>query len=195
MARKYDAVLGRLKRVPTEFQEGGLKYQERVDLKKAELRISGSETSLALRWRQIHLELGTQLDALGKVPVAAGASAGMTERWLALRDLGDMLDEISSHFNLEKRALEELMEKSFTGEALESLTLASGRGVGWIPEPYVKIKDPEKFDAWCREKKYDNEMHLHPSTTASIVKTMLLANQELPEGVEVYWRPKWQKRS
>jgi hypothetical protein len=171
---KYDAVIAakKLKPVPVEDP----RHQEKVNKKKDEIR-----ARLAAE----------------NVPVNARTIA---EAYSLARFQKNELEEELKPVNLEIAALEQMLFKSQEnmdegwgefGAKDNMVRLVTGSSVSIQKEPTGKIIDRYQYRQWCIDNGLENELQLHPSTTQSLLKDRLLKNLGEPDGMEVYFRPKF----
>lgn len=103
-----------------------------------------------------------------------------------LRYLKDKLGEWASNTNLLLEAYESLMVEQMEVEGVSSQRLKDGSSVAIHDEPYPQVTNKEEYRQWCVKQGLEREMHLWPSTTAKLVKDMLLAGNSEPPGITVY---------
>lgn len=103
-----------------------------------------------------------------------------------LRKVISSLGEEQWKLGLLLEAYQGLMIDQFETEGVSSLKLSNGQPVTTYEEPYPQVEDKEAFRQWCIKQGLERKMSLHPSTTTSMVKEMLLAGDPEPDGIKIY---------
>ncbi len=97
------------------------------------------------------------------------------------------LDKQASIVKERIEALTVLLVNQFESDQIRSVKLSTtGQTVSVRTKPHAVVKDKEAFRLWCIAEGMVNEMHLHPSTTGSLVKERLLQGEAEPDGIEAY---------
>lgn len=118
------------------------------------------------------------------------SAATIAKLYAISREDMDRLNEEKSVIQLQLDAIEQLLKDRYEEEGLDMVRLDSGASVSVQNEPYAVVKDREAFRLWCLANGYEREMTLHPGTTNSIVKELLLAGEPPPPGVAAFSRTK-----
>lgn len=190
---KYDHLIDGLpKMLGTEDKPG---YQDKVNAYK--LALGGVEFPPNLK--DAHTDVTT---AIVNVTVNGNPSAtglDLARAYELARKADDKLAELVSAMNLHLLALEQMMQDSkergdvgwgdFGAQRYE-VRLQSGATVSARAEPRAVVKDRDAFRKWCMANGYEESMQLPWMTTNSVAKELLLEEQPLPDGVEVYQVPK-----
>lgn len=158
MPSKYASVFARL----TKVLGTDPKHQERVDAVKDAMRTDKGFTC---------------------------QGAILASEYAALRREMDDINEQKSELQVHLDAVTQLMEDQFEVEGVSSLSLSNGDKVRVEPAIHPQVVDPEAFRLWClQDPDLSRKMALHPSTTASLVKQMLLDGRAEPPGTQaVVW--------
>ena len=101
------------------------------------------------------------------------------------RKIRDRLAQLDTSIGLLVDAYQLLMIEQLEAEGVTHLTLANGQTISMHYEPYVSVEDKEAFRLWCIAQGLERSMSLHPSTTASLCKKMLLAGDPEPPGIKL----------
>lgn len=107
----------------------------------------------------------------------------VVEAWNAAEEFKAALKQNLSELDARIVACERVMLEHLIEDEMESVTLA-GVTLSRKPEPVITTTDKAALRAWAAEHMPDN-LALHSSTLAAVVKDALLNGQELPAGVEV----------
>lgn len=83
-----------------------------------------------------------------------------------------------------------LMIDQFEVESESGLTLASGDKIHWRAEPHLVVTDKEQFRQWCVAQHLEREMVLPWGKGNKLLKDMILAGDDVPDGAEMFARPK-----
>lgn len=116
--------------------------------------------------------------------------ASFAAGYVMVRRLKSQLALWTGHVNAVEEAYEQLFVDQAEVEGAMSVTLESGRGVGYHMEPYPTVEDPEAFRKWCIADGLENKLSLHPSTMTALVKQRLLDGLPEPDGVKTFSKPK-----
>lgn len=117
----------------------------------------------------------------------------------ALCDEDARVKKVQYDLNVRFAALEQLLADSQErgepgwgdyGATETMIKLADGTKLQVQPEPYGQVKDKEAFRQWCIANGYERQMQLWPSTMNSICKERLVEGEPLPDGCEVFRRPR-----
>ncbi len=171
---KYDAIIAAKKLRPVP--EDDPRQQEKVNKKKDEIRARLASENKPVNARTI------------------------AEAYSLARFQKDELEEELKPVNLEIMALEQMLFKSQEsgeegwgefGAKDNMVRLASGSSVAIQKEPSGKVVDRALFRHWCIDNGLESELRLHDSTTQSLLKDRLIRNLGEPDGIEVYFRPKF----
>lgn len=105
-------------------------------------------------------------------------------------------EAIVSAENVRKEALEQLIRDVFMQEGMRSVALAGGGTVRTQPEPYAKVVDHARFQAWCLREGLGPKLQLPWQTTNTLTKDLLLKGEAEPDGVQAFIRTGcvWMKR-
>jgi hypothetical protein len=158
MASKYKDIVKTLPKLPraVDSDEG---FQAEVDKMKTEIlsRVGG--------------------------PPSTDQMAGM---YAALRKQHDDLKETIKEINIVIEAYSQLIIAGFEEGGTTALRLATGSVISLVTEPYIAIKDPEKFRLWCIANGLGPSLKLLWSTANSLVKERLINGEPEPDGVEAF---------
>lgn len=158
----YDKVLPGLPVAPPQ----DIKYQEKVDKVKQELRGSAQELVASyidarerdLDIKKMEYENNIRLEALTQL-LAESENRG-DAGW------GDY------------------------GAQDNALRTLNGDQIRVQPEPYMQVKNKEDFRLWCIANGYEKQLQLWPSTANAVGKELLVAGMEPPDGCEMFKRNK-----
>lgn len=190
MPSKYDAVLPGLKPAPV----ADLTYQAKVDEAKKHLKYAcscGVENSID--------GVDNEHDPHCNVHTGQLAPTTLAILYGTLCDEDVRVKKLQYDLNVRFAALEQLLADSQErgepgwgdyGATETMLKLQDGTKLQVLPEPYGQVKDKEAFRQWCIANGYERQMHLWPSTMNSICKERLVEGEALPEGCEVFRRPR-----
>lgn len=179
---KYDSVTKDLPKLPPDIayaEQGGAKYQAKVDDAKANLCFCG-----LLKDDPCHSERRFEPYHVFK-PVERTPSA-LATMYADLRREADAKEAEAKAIRLRVEAVKQLLTDAFDGEGITSLDL---RGVGSFrlqSEPYTHVTDRTSFLQWCRDNGFEDQLTLPWQTTNMAMKEELLAGKEPPECVGVY---------
>lgn len=155
---KYTKILERLKLARLGLEP---KQQEKVNVVKDEIR----------------RELGETL-----------SSSSLSARYEDVRTRIDRIKLALKPYNLEKAALEQLIDDQFETEDLSNLTLAGRGRVEVQREPFAKQVDKDRIREWAVKTGLERMLAIPWNTLNSHVKELLVIGAALPPGVELYTR-------
>lgn len=93
----------------------------------------------------------------------------------------------------EEEALFEVLE-TMIRERMEADKLDQARVNGYLytpgTEPHPNTTDRSKLIAWVRASNMEDILTVHHGTLSGIIKDRLERNVELPDGVDLFWKPK-----
>jgi len=185
---KYEEVLKDLLRLPTEDKNRQYQLDQ---IKKLLARQAEEEAEGEVDNKTIDLQEtpGFEIRLNGKEP------QDLARLYRDLRAYKTAFEERESKLNLVIEAVAQMIEMVYESQGISSLKLTDGGSVSSQPEPCGVVKDKEAFRKWCLENGYEHSMTLPYQTMNSLVKEMLLEGQELPAGIEAFFRPKLVLRS
>jgi hypothetical protein len=156
MPSKYDKLR---KKIPLLRKSGGT-HDDRVSKRKAEI-------------------LETLTESKSEV-------GDIAELYKYQRMNRDLLKEEMSALQVDIDAIEQILMERYEDAGITSVNLVSGGRVSVQIKPYPKIVDREAYRQWCLNNGYEREMHLHSSTTTSILADRLLKGEPSMPGIEPY---------
>lgn len=157
---KYDAVVKTLPKLPPE-----VRYSEQGGLSYQE-KINKAKEKIDAR----------EPDQLLLLYASARAEA-------------ERLEEELSTASLIVEATGQMLMDACEAKGIDSIKV---KGAGTLRpdyKPHVKIVDKAAFHEWCLQNGFEAQMDLQWNTTNSIMKERLLANEELPPGIQMYNKP------
>lgn len=190
---KYAHLISRLPKGPAEPPERFdilVGVRERIDTP------TGRDTTndhLVLRELINRIETNAKLlmDLEATTTNGAQSAPEYARVYAELRDIIDRLEALKSQFNLLLEAYLASMLKKMEDDNLTGLSLNNGRSITTYVEPYPQVTNPEAFRQWCLARPdIAAKMTLHPSTTAALVKDMLLEGEAEPDGITSYMKTK-----
>ena len=87
--------------------------------------------------------------------------------------------------NVQVKAAELLLIEAYDGADVSSMKLADGSTVSTNPDPYVVTLARDAVRAWAKENGHERDLNINAQTLAAITKTRALAQDDLPDGVEL----------
>jgi len=123
-----------------------------------------------------------KVNALKKTIV--GPASNLAWRYEQVRVKMARIKEQKSECQIEQDAYEEKLVEQYETEEITSLKLESGASVRVDVKPFPQMQDKEKFRLWCHCHGLEKEMHLHSSTTASLVALLCLTGKAMPTGID-----------
>jgi hypothetical protein len=110
----------------------------------------------------------------------------LAREYKLLRAEKDALDAGMYELNIRLKAVSQLMTDQFEAEGVDNIRV-DGRPVSVYYEPYAQVTNKEAFRQYClRDDDLSRRMTLPWQTTNELAKKMLLAGEDVPDGVEVY---------
>lgn len=144
-------------------QPDDVKYQQRVDDEKPKIR-----------------------EELGEV-----SAPSLTERYAALREQKDAIEETLSACNLQLEAVTQMIFDQYEADEISSVKRSDGGSVTVGTEPYARVVDPVALWDWGMEQEnIARSFTLNWQTLNSLVKELLLKRLPEPPGVEAVSRKK-----
>lgn len=120
--------------------------------------------------------------------LGAGDASTLASLVDSIRLKKDSLKEVISQVQLDLDAATQLMIAKFEEDDIASIRLNTGRSISVEYELTAKVEDREVFRLWCIENGLERELRLWPSTTDSMVKTMIMEGKKEPPGTKVFSR-------
>lgn len=115
----------------------------------------------------------------------------LSKRYIEYRKQKDEFDEKIKKLNVILEVLTQMIIDQYEVEGTTRIILDTGESVGLQDEPYTVIKDKEKVREWVIEANLEEELlTVQWQTLNGIVKKALLDGESLPDGVEVFNKPK-----
>jgi hypothetical protein len=139
-------------------------YQEKVNAKKEEI--------IEVLKKQ---ERPASLTNLGALMVESRITKAQLEK--------QVKDE-----NLIIAALDQLLVDKMEGEDYTNLKLGNGISLSIKDDVYATVKDKPKFNEWVRETDQEDLFTVNYQTMSSLVKNNLINGEELPPGIDVYFK-------
>ena len=130
------------------------------------------------------------VEAIKQEISSATQSTNFLHVYAEYRNARDAVREKLSAANLNLEAISQLLIEQFEVEGIESKRLDTGESLGFHPEPYPGINDPEEFRLWCLEQGLERSMKLPWQSTSAIVKERLLSGEAEPPGITTYAKSK-----
>lgn len=158
---------------------------------------------------------------LYKQQVEDKTPTGLVVAWFALRAEQEALKRKRSWLHIRQKAVEQLLMSAYEGSDVDRIVLVSGLGLGYAPQPHPgfhkalvfedgswnAVEDPtiaqakltsgeavpgrEVFRRYCVERGLQAEMHLHSSTTKSMLSEALVGGEPIPPGIKPWQKPKF----
>lgn len=159
MPGKYSHLKGTL----TKFS-GEPEYQERVNRKKDEIK--------------------QQIKDEGQIVSASTLGLVLVKARLEKERLEDLVKSQNLIIEAMQQELVDLLEsQDFT-----SLKLGNGVSISIKDDVYCTVKDKQKFNSWVRETEQEDLFTVNYQTMSSLVKQKLIEGEDIPPGIDTYFK-------
>ncbi len=159
MPGKYSHLKDSLTRFQSEPE-----YQERVNKKKDEIKQTLKDEGQVVT-----------VKTLGLVYIKA-------------RIEKDRLEELVKAQNLIIEAMQQELVDLLESQDFTSLKLDNGVSISIKDDVYVTVKDKSTFHQWVRDNELEDLFSVNYQTMSSMVKNKLIDGEELPPGIDTYFK-------
>lgn len=139
-------------------------YQERVNRKKDEIKQNLKDEGL-----------NPSASNLGLILVKARLEK-------------DRLEDLVKAQNLIIEAMQQELVDLLESQDFTSLKLGNGVSISIKDDVYVTVKDKQVFHTWVRESNLEDLFSVNYQTMSSMVKNKLIDGEELPPGIDTYFK-------
>jgi hypothetical protein len=98
------------------------------------------------------------------------------------------LEDLEKAENLTIEAMIQELVELLEGEGYSALKLGNGISMSIKDDVYCAVKDKESFYKWIKENDLEDLFSVNYQTMSSMVKNKLIDGEEIPPGIETYFK-------